>query len=191
MKAGEVAQPEGASSYKAHTMTTIENNELIAEFMGIIYKHNDAHPWKQKMNEDGTPYREDGTLNKNVNVYVFWNPEEWKDLMPVVDKCFKDRDKAPLNIIPFIEMGVLKVDKKATYKAVTEFINWYNEQKKNQHPDDERFAFYRGVESFLINKYGWTQEQCEGMADLDCYDQYYGTSTARETAIDIVALANN
>lgn len=113
-------------------MKTTENNKLISEFMGLIYKHHPQHPWKQKMNSDGTPYRNGGTLNENTDVYIFWNPKEWNDLMSVVEKIGK---------LPFSKTKGLKEylalswndstvhifsTKEEVYKAVTEFIKWYN-----------------------------------------------------------------
>lgn len=143
----------------------VKKNKLIAEFMGFNYRcssesldsHYNSH-YIQRMNEDGTPYQEDGTLNKDVLVYNMWNPHrEWSDLMPIVEKI-ESLDHDPMlkfkykvnircdqcsideynyhyghnGIIKTLLVNVInKGDKlKATYEAIVEFIEQYTEQPK-------------------------------------------------------------
>lgn len=129
---------------------------------------------------------ENNKLTKDQEIHKFMgfvpvpedtpNYKEWNLLMPVVEKINSiahDQELYDVGEYELLTDHLIGANIDASYIHVTGFIKWY--------------TFYRDVESFLINKHGWTQEQCEDRADLDCYDQYFGTHTAREAAIDIVA----
>ena len=109
---------------------TEENNELIADFMGIVF-HDDEDKW----------YDADGLYLDGL----YFN-ESWDWLMPVVEKIESIEDehrcaKYNVNTVQcFVEIvdnhtseEIIELDgdtkKEATYKAVVEFIKWYNENK--------------------------------------------------------------
>lgn len=101
--------------------TTIEDNKLIAEFFG-----------------------EYSIIENNKPLYTFELDEfkfnaSWEWLMPVVEKienlninCRVRIESSSCKITNYqyynIEVANNKID--ATYKAVIEFINWYNKQGK-------------------------------------------------------------
>lgn len=87
-------------------METTENNKLIAEFMGIYSEKN------------GYDYSRIG--NKGVHYYTSWN---W--LMPVVESIFERMD-ARDESADDIKKHLLLCNIEGVYKAVVEFINWYN-----------------------------------------------------------------
>ena len=99
-------------------MKTIEDNKLIAEFMGLL-KSRDAY------------YR------KEFNSGDWCEPEElryhesWDWLMPVVSKCiheFPEMDEHT-KLFQNLDTALWSVDISEVYKAVVEFIKWYNKQK--------------------------------------------------------------
>ncbi len=85
-----------------------ESNKLIAEFMG--YTHQSDSEFKD---ENG-----------------FWNDfevfETWDWLMPVVQKCLDISNDEMMEDFYSIQNVMPNID--ATYKAVVEFIKWYNKQ---------------------------------------------------------------
>ena len=83
---------------------TMEDNKLIAEFMGYVY-------------EDDTP---------SVELPPYHMSWDW--LMPVVQKCYESGAEG--DCIGDITMYLTDVDIKSTYKAVVEFIKQYNESNK-------------------------------------------------------------
>ena len=115
-----------------------ENNKLIAEFMGRCGKEYPDMYW---VNIEDTTW----TTIDNMKFHKSW---DW--LMPVVEKIALMQwtwvqiipdvlGKFPAKSSCYIETGVSRVDFKvsteestlidATYKAVVEFIKWYNENK--------------------------------------------------------------
>ena len=101
-------------------MNNLENNKLIAEFMG-------------KKNAEELQYSH--TNQHGVNVYqsIHRYDTDWDWLMGVVDKIEHDmawvKIRGCLVIISHIE--VVKPTKiEATYQAVVEFIKWYNINNK-------------------------------------------------------------
>ena len=89
-------------------MTTIENNKLIAEFMGIRDAEN------RNFHESSECYYEDIELEYH---------KSWDWLMPVVQKCYKiDNEEGFDNLVD----AVSTLDIEATYNAVVEFINQQN-----------------------------------------------------------------
>jgi hypothetical protein len=90
-----------------------EFNKLIAEFMELSIKEgvcyytdkDDMFPMGIEVEEPFLPY-----------------DTSWDWLMPVVDKCYQE------HMSKHIADAVMTCDIDTTYKAVVEFINWYNEQ---------------------------------------------------------------
>jgi len=113
------------------TIEIIENNKLIAEFMGAIFKDNQAY----------IPNHAAQCYEKDCLAYH----SSWDWLMTVVEKIeeiepevrviiYEDeveiwQKTAPkwTEIVNISADGSGKLDN--TYKAVVEFIKWYNEDK--------------------------------------------------------------
>jgi hypothetical protein len=84
------------------------NNELIAEFMGL----------------NKTAYKDTPPIMSNLKYHTLW---DW--LMPVVENILNvcsesDNMESYYTIVD----GIPNIE--ATYKAVVEFIKWYNQQAK-------------------------------------------------------------
>lgn len=105
-------------------MNTVENNKLIAEFMGAGYEEN------KYSHESSDYYFESCELEYHFN---------WNWLMPVVKKirgiinvdltinefeCVKEME---LNLEPY-DYEINQV-----HMAVVEFIKWYNENNKDEN----------------------------------------------------------
>ena len=117
-------------------MNIKENNKLIAEFMGI------------ESFKDSLASLNDGKINISKDVYEQAKYHtSWDWLIPVVEKIkqyclYKVEDVGSDYKVVFIDnsgynpseqkmfMFSDKDYKKATYKAVVEFIKWYNEQNR-------------------------------------------------------------
>jgi hypothetical protein len=113
-------------------MKTEETNKLIAEFMGFVESPTTNKYWTKRSSE-GFGIGELVDLKYNI---------DWNWLMEVVEKIenfgfeffivesrcriANNTDKSIETIIDFEIIGT-KIQ--ATYKAVVEFIKWYNEQK--------------------------------------------------------------
>lgn len=138
---------------------TIENNKLIAEFMGLptriskgttYYGICDEISEMQSIGEwagisvienEDTP--EEKTLyGQSIDELKYHTSWDW--LIPVVEKIEKQLDENNYHLIVKIEntyCSILKEDGEeiigfaeknkleATYKAVAEFIKWYNKNK--------------------------------------------------------------
>lgn len=122
-----------------------ENNKLIAEFMGYIDNGDPEYLIHPETNYDHSI---------NDKEWFLYNTS-WDWLMPVVEKIeplvlnvsiskngtnimrFFENGNLPLDnpsfIITLNEAGIKNVNTKieATYKAVVEFIKWYNENKED------------------------------------------------------------
>lgn len=113
---------------------TLENNKLIAEFMGARYNQifgvwtSDIIP----LNNYGNP-----SSTQQLKYHKSW---DW--LMPLVEKIEKLTNELPTLTLskPFADSYVVKLSSEvpegedknrltATYKAVVEFIKWHNENK--------------------------------------------------------------
>jgi len=95
-------------------MTTTESNKLIAEFMG--YESYEFRGYTMFVYEENN-HRTDTDLHYHAS---------WKWLHNVIDKCFKvAQDGDMVDIMHHLQVS----DRDATYKAVIEFINDYNNRK--------------------------------------------------------------
>lgn len=129
-------------------MNTIENNKLIAEFMGwdIVEKYT-------RMFGYGGGYVSKGHEDADLKVSLYKNTKgslfhkrdlkfniSWDWLMPVVEKIESTQPEGYNTLIegancwietePISFEGMGKTKLEATYKAVVEFIKWYNENKE-------------------------------------------------------------
>ena len=83
----------------------MNENELIAEFMGVVF-HDDENQY----------YDNNGLyIGEELRYHKDWN---W--LMPVIDKCYQE------HMSKRIANAVMTCDIDTTYKAVVEFIKEYN-----------------------------------------------------------------
>jgi hypothetical protein len=123
-------------------MNTIENNKLIAEFMGV--RHTDDSKYLENLKEmrsEGV-YFEQGYMTSELHYYTDWN---W--LMEVVEKIEKLSYRRGRHFYLFIEQCYVqvKIDRMneelfskwgstnnkigAVYSACVEFVQWYNKNK--------------------------------------------------------------
>jgi hypothetical protein len=113
-------------------MKTIEeNNQLIAEFLGSVYKADNEGIYGYYFQN---PFAKDWEIGYQADDLQFHTSWDW--LMPVVEKievmgylvtistygCNIQEEKTAVSVTGFIA-DETKLE--ATYQAVTEFINWY------------------------------------------------------------------
>ena len=94
-------------------MQVIENSELIAEFMGVVF-HDDEN---QYYNADGLH------IGNTLQYYTSW---DW--LMPVVQKIKQTFEGVPQEMFNIS----LYSDISEVYNAVIEFIEFHNTKKKGE-----------------------------------------------------------
>jgi hypothetical protein len=118
----------------------MENNKLIADFMGLRYAEDSVYIDTLKEMKANGVYFEQGYMASELKYDTDW---DW--LMAVVEKieslgneffivesrCIiaHNTDKSIETIIYFENMGK-KID--ACYDSVVQFIKWYNEQTKQK-----------------------------------------------------------
>lgn len=130
--------------------TTIENNKMIAEFMGLELEEtlsgkmvyaieiNSNNP--KKTNDIKTDFFEVDELKYHLS---------WDWLMPVAQKCREEINK--YKIIPQemgsdkIIKGLFIIDMNYLYKAVIGFIYWYNENKYPFKEGDDYYTIEKDV----------------------------------------------
>ena len=126
-------------------MKTIENNKLIAEFMGVfdkILSTGNMHSWSDAPFYYTTEDTREKVI-KNISKYSKYN-KDWNWLMEVVEKIeslehWTETLGGLQNICligsinssceSFKAVAETKIE--AVYNACLEFIKWYNEQNKN------------------------------------------------------------
>ena len=101
------------------------SNKLIAEFIGTLKSPNKKTIWFKNYNP---------ILNKKI---VFINQlkyhESWDWLMPVVEKCLMgeaEHEKKGNELVNNIYEALTNISIIETYKAVIEFIKWYNNENR-------------------------------------------------------------
>ena len=108
----------------------VENNKLIAEFMG--WKEN--KDMEVKLTSGGITYyfqkNDEACIPETMCYHSDWN---W--LMKVVEKCLVgeaeyNEDEAKKAIREIYE-SLCNINISSVYNACVEFIKWYNEQNKN------------------------------------------------------------
>lgn len=113
------------------------DNELIAEFMGIVF-------WKQIKNERYYKVPKEHVYANNAGLGQFRYDTSWDWLMPVVEKIESLHSVVPGHLLQIeITRGFVKIlgtpgqhifynisiegsKIQATYRAVVDFIKWYN-----------------------------------------------------------------
>lgn len=103
-------------------MDNIENNELIAKFMGYRVEYYMTNPPKPT----GICVRGKNSKGKSVYEKMIFD-SSWDWLMPVVHKAHEittEHEKL-FNHLEIFEIG-LTTPIEEIYKAVVEFIKWYN-----------------------------------------------------------------
>ena len=99
---------------------TIENNKLIAEFMGF---QSTSLGWFD--NEEHLINVEKDNTFDDLKFHKDWN---W--LMGVAEKCLTvNVDVEPINHYFIINDALLTININEVYNACVEFIKWYNKQK--------------------------------------------------------------
>lgn len=100
----------------------IQNNKLIAEFMGLSTITFDESMYVLKWQNNLIQKKDDS---------IFKFDSDWNWLMPVVERILslknvyaQERQKVFKSITP---------DIKETYEACVEFIKWYNKNENNEH----------------------------------------------------------
>ena len=94
-----------------------ENNLLIAQFMGAESPYHAGH----FICHNGI-----ATMPKDMKFNLSW---DW--LMPVVEKCMETdmHSEGIENLLNDMTSAFHNVDIEELYKAVVQFINWYNSNK--------------------------------------------------------------
>lgn len=100
------------------------NNELIAEFIGMTKGRLGSKRWKNDWFDDNN------VINGQRNVYLFFDTE-WDWLMPVIKVCSHTLpfDKKATRKYSVIKGELTNLDINYTYDAVIEFIKYYNTVK--------------------------------------------------------------
>jgi hypothetical protein len=110
-------------------MNTIENNKLIAQFMGFRAKMNrpDVYSYSDLPFFSCTYDTPEKVLESFAGYAKYRSSWDW--LMPVVDKC-SDKNMNMFADEFNVELYMFTTnDIEAVYEKVVEFINWYNKNK--------------------------------------------------------------
>lgn len=109
------------------------DNELIAEFMGFTYAETPQDRfWNGPDKPFATIYDWQYHTNHLENFQTSW---DW--LMPVVEKIANlyvdsNHDRYWVKAVNDLRMPILSTTLGFVYKAVVEFIKWYNSQHENK-----------------------------------------------------------
>ena len=112
----------------------IENNKLIAEFMGLfdkILSTGNIHSWSDAPFYYTTEDTKEKVI-KNICKYSKYD-SDWNWLMKVVEKCLVgeaeyNEDEAKKAIREIYE-SLCNINISSVYNACVKFIKWYNENK--------------------------------------------------------------
>ena len=98
----------------------IENNKLIAEFMGYEFITNNI--FINRLPKD--------FLNNSESYKCFHNSWDW--LIPVVKKCLiGEAETNRPDLVLYIYESLVDLEINLVYKDIIEFIKWYNQQNKS------------------------------------------------------------
>tara|TARA_Y100000004_G_scaffold163617_1_gene193121 strand:+ start:403 stop:876 length:474 start_codon:yes stop_codon:yes gene_type:complete len=146
----------------------MENNKLIAEFMGLplvpcsigtengIVYEGYQHP------KGGTPFTADGLQYKY----------SWDWLMPVVDKCLSQSDDTMLEQWTAVRESLSSCNIDEVYEAVVKFVSY------NKYPFNEGDDYWVVEDGQLV--WGVWDDASEEMHDEDPKRKYF----TEEEAID-------
>ena len=112
----------------------VENNKLIAEFMGVfdkILSTGNIHSWSDAPFYYTTEDTKEKVI-KNICKYSKYD-SDWNWLMKVVEKCLVgeaeyNEDEAKKAIHEIYE-SLYNINISSVYNACVKFIKWYNENK--------------------------------------------------------------
>ena len=112
----------------------VENNKLIAEFMGVfdkILSTGNIHSWSDAPFYYTTEDTKEKVI-KNICKYSKYD-SDWNWLMKVVEKCLVgeaeyNEDEAKKAIREIYE-SLCNINISSVYNACVKFIKWYNENK--------------------------------------------------------------
>lgn len=117
-------------------MRTIEDNKLIAEFLG--YKPKTKKDIGATLNQ----YVYEWYL-KDTNIYYIngdYHSEDyllfhtdWNWLIPAVTKCKERQFFGSNSLITRLNNALVQADIELVYEQVIEFINYYNKQDENNN----------------------------------------------------------
>lgn len=100
-------------------MNTIQNNTLIAQFMGFVIDGEYC---------DTTPSIEEPANALPMIEFMF---NSWDELMPVILKCKESQIFGSQGLIDNIDKRLLQCDLSATYGNVVSFVEFYNTKMKS------------------------------------------------------------
>ena len=107
----------------------IENNKLIANFMGLVPKLEAPDIYSYK---DAPYFSVRGTLEdvcESLYSYVKYS-SSWDWIMPVVYKIKEVADHSSYdNLLCDIDKALTDINLKELYLAVVDFINYYNDKR--------------------------------------------------------------
>jgi hypothetical protein len=102
-----------------------ESNKLIAEFMNIKHKDDNLYiDLLREMKSNGV-YFEQGYMVSELKYNTSW---DW--LMPVVEKCYQCDYEEGSDLHMLLNDAIMTINISEVYKAVVEFIQWYNKEQE-------------------------------------------------------------
>lgn len=129
-------------------VTTAQMNRVICEFMGWEFRP-DSDDWFKAYHDGQLMWADDGKFINRIMLEGFNYHEDWNELMPVVEKIEDlptvvrmenepnqmDKNYSVTVWIDPEDEPIIQVCDcskiKAVYKAVYQFITWFNQQKQN------------------------------------------------------------
>lgn len=112
---------------KTNIMNTLENNKLIAEFMGA-YVGNPMEDGREVLCGVPAYYSKKGFTNTHLTEDLKYH-KSWDWLIPVVEKICAIEDGEGYKFRRSLDGGLfIGIDN--VYNTATQFIQWYNNQNK-------------------------------------------------------------
>ena len=99
--------------------TIIDNNKLIAEFLGYVQPHPDYPKSTYWYKKDESP----------LTILPF--NYDWNWLIQAVIKCKERQFFGSNSLITRLNNALVQADIELVYEQVIEFINYYNKQYEN------------------------------------------------------------
>lgn len=120
-------------------MKTTESNKLIAEFMGVTpteTKYTKYWYDGYELHEAELPFSY-GAMGNGTSELKFSTSWDW--LMPVVEKINQSGYTLEgVNLVKKISIACGSANLIYAYKAVAEFIKWYNENNNHRNKADNQ-----------------------------------------------------